>query len=489
MLNRRLYELTVAVLLVIAILEAISLLTWTLFPLLGDTGTIFTALDTDAFDLLAPFSPLLLVLGLYAWIFEGASVFGLHTRLIHQTVTLLLKARDRLLRWIIGSAPRNEFGNGPLRNPRIWLFLISAFAVLVVYIPYRSDLNPGLALIGTDTPLYVGWIDQMRMSSLTQAMSYALGIANHGSRPFLLIPLYLVTVASGVSSVQSVEFLPLLLAPLSALSSYVLMRTGSRSETIALLAMLFTVTSFPVTVGMWAGYYANWLALIEANLFFASLLLVCRSFSSLQYTMFVGLSLALLLTHPWTWALVIVVALAFCLSMWKTIRGRGIMTLLAPMLATDLIVDALKTYTFGSWGLATYIGVRVSGSGPLQSAGLWQNLIQAMVFTYDGLLSNALILLLAFVAVLNLRFSDAFDRLILLWISIPSLIFPILESYNQTRIIYDLPIPILASVGAILFVSRFNRTKRLPWLVLVPILLFNTNYALRAMAHLVTGFQ
>ena len=255
----------------------------------------------------------------------------------------------------------------------------------------------------------------------------------------------------------------------------------------AVLAAFLTTLSFPITVGMWAGYYANWLALIESNLFLASLLYTCRSFSTLRYASLLGLSLALLLTHPWTWALVIVLTIAFALSMWKTLRIKRLLTLLVPLLMINLLFDVVKNYLFGSWGIGTYVGVRASGSGPLQLAAFWQNLVQGLVFTYDGLLSNSVILLLAFVAMLSLRWSDIFDRLLLLWIFLASLVFPFLESYNQTRIIYDLPIPILASIGTLLFISRFKSDKTTSVLTLILVVLFNASYAIRAMVQLATA--
>jgi len=279
----------------------------------------------------------------------------------------------------------------------------------------------------------------------------------------------------------------MVLSPLAALSSYAFVRAGLKNQSVAVLAAFLTVLSFPITVGMWAGYFANWLALIETNLFFSSLLALTKSFSLSRYGILIGLSLALQLTHPWTWTLAIVLAVVFVLTMLKTLRSRGAATLLVPLLAINLALDALKTYAFGGWGLVTYVGVRVYGSGPTQTVGFWQNVVQAMVFTYDGLLSNALILTLALVAVLSLRFSDRFDRLLLLWVSISSLIFPFLASYNQTRIVYDLPMPTLASIGTLVLVSRFRRRRMLALLILALVLLFNANYTMRTMVQLVAA--
>ncbi len=477
-------KFAVWIILVLVTLEVLSLSEWALFPYLPDDLAFFTNLDAGFFTLVLPLSPLLLLMMLYAWVFEGARFSKQYSQRFERALEVLVETRDKILRWIVGSQPSNREETRFFRYSRTWLLVALCSAVLIVYTPYRIDLNPTQIPVGIDTPLYIGWIDQMLTGSIGQAVAYAFGIANHGSRPFLLILLYVGTFAFGVSSVQIVEYLPIVLAPLLAISSFLLVRAGSKSENTAVLAAFLTTLSFPITVGMWAGYYANWLALIETNLFLASFLITCRSFSKPHYAGVLALSLALLLTHPWTWALVLVLTITFALSMWRTLQFKRLITLLVPLLLTNLLVDAAKSYFFGSWGIATYVGVRASGSGPLQLAGFWQNLVQGLVFTYDGLLSNSVILLFAFLGALSLKRSDVFDRLLILWTFLASLVFPFLASYNQTRIVYDLPIPVLASIGALLFISRFKSSKTISVLILLLIVLFNANYAIRTMVQL-----
>src|SRR5207247_9013705 len=89
----------------------------------------------------------------------------------------------------------------------------------------------------------------------------------------------------------------------------------------------------------------------------------------------------------------------------------------------------------------------------------------------DGLMADWLLLGLGLLAAFVLRFKDRFERLILLWIGIPSIPFLVLDSYDQTRIVYDLPIPILTAVATVRFLprmaTRWNRSSELVILLLI----------------------
>src|SRR5207302_3458977 len=113
-----------------------------------------------------------------------------------------------------------------------------------------------------------------------------------GSRPLLLVLLY--TVASlGVSPSQIIEYLPILLAPLLALSTYAFVRYGQGSTSFAGLTALFAPFTFYIPVGLWGGYYANMLALVFAYLFLTLLLLFSKKPSATRYGALFALSVAL----------------------------------------------------------------------------------------------------------------------------------------------------------------------------------------------------
>jgi len=79
-----------------------------------------------------------------------------------------------------------------------------------------------------------------------------------------------------------------------------------------------------------------------------------------------------------------------------------------------------------------------------------------------------------------LRFKDWFERLLLLWVAVPSIAFILLDSYHQARIVYDLPIPVLTTIAVVSLLPQIARRNiRWPGLVLLLLIVVSTSYALQ----------
>src|SRR5438046_10426116 len=105
-------------------------------------------------------------------------------------------------------------------------------AVLLGLISYRPELNPAMTPVGVDAHYYIEWVNAMLQRSPEGAFAYALGRASFGSRPLLLIPIYIVVGSEMISTVQAVEFLPWVLGPLLALSTFLFGRGAE--ETVSM---------------------------------------------------------------------------------------------------------------------------------------------------------------------------------------------------------------------------------------------------------------
>src|SRR5205809_7964837 len=149
---------------------------------------------------------------------------------------------------------------------------------------------------------------------LQQALQYSFVEGLEGSRPLLLVLLYLVASA-GISPSQILEYLPMVLALLLSLSIYTFVRYGNGSARFAGLSALFSSVSFYSTVGLWGGYYANWLALILVYLFLTRLLSFSRSASVVKYCAMYILSVAMFLTHRYQCVLIVLVCLVSSCSL------------------------------------------------------------------------------------------------------------------------------------------------------------------------------
>src|SRR6266487_4286754 len=277
--------------------QSLVLVILVFFPYLPDPG--FSNLNNNIYLLLPPLSTILLLGVLYAWLIRlGTRLTRTRSARFDSFVRFLSEPFIKIVASFKTTSLSESAGSFKiLSRPRLMLAVSLVVSILLVFIPYRHDLNPSGSLVGIDSPLYVGWISQMLARPWPQALQYSFVEGLEGSRPFLLIPLYLVASA-GVSPSLIIEYLPMLLAPLLSLSAYIFVRYGHGSAGMAGLTALFAPVSFYITVGVWGGYMANWLALILAYLFLTSLLIFSRKPTSLKYAIAYALSVALFLTHP-----------------------------------------------------------------------------------------------------------------------------------------------------------------------------------------------
>src|SRR3989442_3866378 len=246
------------------------------FPYIPDPG-LFN-LNTNVYVLLAPLSTLFLLGLLYTWLVKLGTGAAARRLVSFKSFLQFLSVPFRNMLSSLQSVSLSDAVRTfkILSRPRLMLAISLAVSSLLAFVPYRPDLNPNGTLVGIDGPTYVTWINQMLQRPLPQALQYSFVEGLDGSSPLLLIPLYLVA-STGISPNLIIEYLPMLLARLLSLSSYIFVKFGQGSASLAGLTALFTSTSFYVIAGMWGGYYANMLGMIEAYLFLTILLLFSKT--------------------------------------------------------------------------------------------------------------------------------------------------------------------------------------------------------------------
>src|SRR5437773_8730346 len=311
LMKQRQAILTSVILLVLSF-QVLVLVILALFPYVPDLG--LSNINNDTYFLLSPLSTVFLLELLYAWLLRIAAREA--TR-YSSSARSIVRFFSEPFQKVLASLRTRSLSESAqtfkiLSRPRLLLIVSLAASILLAFAPYRPDLNPSGTLVGVDSPTYVTWISLMLSKPIAQALQYSFVEGLDGSRPLLLIILY--TVASlGVSPSQAIEYLPMILSPLLALSTYAFVRYGQGNASFAGLTALFTPFSFYLPVGLWGGYYANMLALVFAYLFLTLLLLFSKSPSATKYSAMFALSVALFLTHPWTWVLIATTALVFTL--------------------------------------------------------------------------------------------------------------------------------------------------------------------------------
>jgi len=468
--------LTVVILLVLSF-QVLVLVILALFPYAPDPG--LSILNNNIYTFLAPLSTVLLLGLLYAWLIKlGTREARHYSRRFEKLVQFLIEP----FRTLISSVKTRSLSESArslkiLSHPRLLLAIGLATSVLLALLPYRADLNPTGGLVGIDSPLYVTWIDQMLGRPFPQALQYSFVEGLDGSRPLLLVILYAIA-SLGVSPTRIIEYLPVLLAPLLSLSTYIFVRFGQGSPGLAGLTALLTPFSFYLTVGLWGGYYANMLALIFVFLFLTLLLTFSRSPTAPKYILMLVLSVAIFLTHPWTWILIVAPCLVFAVSLWRETGHPIHLKSVTGIIVAGIVLDLMKSTIFATRTVAADVATKLPTGG--QVASFWTKLVNGLLYTHSGLLGNWIVLALGLLAVFALRFKDWFERLVILWVGIASIPFLVLDSYNQTRIVYDVPIPVLMSTALLFFLPLIGtRNTRWPGIIIILILVLCANYALQ----------
>jgi hypothetical protein len=459
------------------VFEGISILELVFYPASANQHYTISGLDRDLFLMLAPFSPALLLGILYSrWIWVGLSFVIRRSSTVGSVARLLREAFKPLTSFVTGQSLFRL-------NTRLFLLVSFGLAAFVAYFPYRADLNPSGVPVGLDVNMYVDWVSRMVRRSPLDALAYAFSGPGPSSRPLLLIALYSVASILHIQPDLVVKALPVFLATGLVGSSYSFVRLGSVNQRMAALSAALTASSSAITVGIWASYYANWLALIETYLFLGVLLSSVRSPSTRKQVVLVSLSLALLFTHPWTWILIMAVTGGFIASHWRSDGFRPLLLSFAGIFLVNIVVESVKTLALSAFGVPAAGEYLVGQTTNLFSnlLAIWPNTIDGIMLTYSGLLATAVMLGLALLYMLKLRFVDNFQRLLLSWVLVTSVVFPLLSGYLQTRIVYDLPVPVLAAGGLMMILSKRESRGLAKAFLLLAVVLLNLSYAIRSM--------
>ena len=464
------------------VIESIALLDLILFPNYRVTyGSFFLRLNRGLFAVLAPFCPALFLLVLYTS----------PTRCLLSIAGRYAQPLDRLLKWMSrGLTWRKEWVSfwkeGGRFSSRWYVSLIvgSSLSTAIAYLPYRRDLNPRATLVGVDAPIYSGWVGNMLARSIYDAIAYAFISADNGSRPIPLLILYGIAAFSGAGADSVVRIAPLILAPLLAGTSFLFVWYGMGDKRAACLTAILSACSYQLTVGVWAGYYANWLALAESYTLLTGFLLFSKSRSRKAYLLMFSASLILLFTHPWTWAIVLVLVTLVAAENYLNNRNISFLKPILLLAAFDASVDLARILIIGSYGgeKAAYdIATRAS---PFEVANAWPNSVSAFQH-YDGYLANAVYLVLALVAMISLyRTRNEFSRVLVLWTTLSALPFVLFDGIVQSRVIYVTPVPILAVIGLLRITQ--NLQEKMQVLLILTIVLLEANVAVLSMVQLVS---
>ena len=194
-----------------------------------------------------------------------------------------------------------------------FLALFVLFSISLALIPQLSAVNKDNQQIGSDSDSYAEWVISLQQAkNMQEFLETALSqLGLQGDRSVALLFLFLLTEIIDAPVLDTIEYLPVILGPALVLVVYFLTRELTSNDTASLFAAFLTgLGYFQVSMGIYAGFYANWIALLlgySSLIFFFRFL---RTSSKASPLIFFVLLVATLFSHALTWS---VLSLVMCI--------------------------------------------------------------------------------------------------------------------------------------------------------------------------------
>jgi hypothetical protein len=421
----------------------------------------------EIFLLLSSFSPALILL----------LISSVPSKLFfNEFMTKILKFRTNK----IDLFPSNE---NKIKTKFIIIFLLLSMllSTAVALIPHQLTINKDNQQIGVDTDYYVKWVNALIHSrDYREFLQQGFIVQSLGERPLTLIFLFTIAKVTNANLFFITEYLPVILAPALVLVVYFLTRQLTSNDKASLLSSFLTAISFQPLIGIYAGFYANWFALIIGYLSFVFLLRSLKSQDiKLNLIIFSALIVFLLFTHVYTWSVLAIIMSVFLLTMLKLkhYRRRTIVLLLLVILSSVIIGVAKMALTGSAGGVEKDIDVAKTRSlGPQQFANRFSNLTLTIYTYVGGQFNNFIIFSLGLYWVFRSNLNDASTIFLIICLSMGLFPFLLGDYIIQVRVFYDIPFQIPAAIAL-----SFIRKQTV--IVAIPICLWLLDIAIMAVSN------
>lgn len=344
-----------------------------------------------------------------------------------------------------------------LSGKRIGLYLLLSIVlgVTLAFLPHLSAINPNHERLGVDTPRYTQWLNNIENQT---ANPIYFTIKSPGDRPLTLIVLLLIKESTKLDTFQAVEYSPVILISPLILVTFFLTRQLTSNAKVSLLAAFLSSISFQSIVGIYSGFYANWLALILGYLGFGLIVRYLKKPSKFCAAALVATMTCLLLAHVYTWTIIIAVSFVFLfvLLVLKSYPRKRIL-LVYLILSSSIAVDVLKsTWTGSSTGLEADVSLGRQGLGIGQFGERLKTLADTVQIYYGGIYANIAILGLGLYWLIRCNPKDLASIFSLIFMS--SAIVPLFigDWVLQSRVIYEIPFQMPAAIG-LFFIWKDNQ--------------------------------
>lgn len=405
--------------LLLSSLEVLSLVYWISRSMfVSPPFQYFANLEHQLFKISSLVSPLIVFFFLYMWLIKPllSLFYGNHP-------------------FMVFNAPHTKRDLIYLTKPKHILFIIIVVSFLVSLYPYSPKINPRLSPTSPDVALLSGWLD------LVDQDWRMAGQVTEGSRILFMFSLLFFKRVFNLTSFFAVLYFPVVLNPIFVYSVYFLAYKGLKDEGIALFSALFSVLSFPFTVGMYLYSLSNilFLSIIYFSIGFLFDFFDSNRYGSLIIASLLGVSS--IFVHPWSlvqyFAALILLAVVEGVSAFRrklvSPELRGLLVYIVVICLGDL----LQEFLFQGYGGVSALASRLPELVWVKH--LMADSFFAVMIAYKGLLSNALIFGLSVYALWFLDIQSRFHRFLFLLVFMSSIIFLPLDPYGKNRILCNLP--------------------------------------------------
>jgi hypothetical protein len=350
-----------------------------------------------------------------------------------------------LLKPVIGLKlrfPEIRINERKLDSFSLLLLVFSLFiSVYAAIYPYFPTVNPNDVDFGVDLPDHIQWLNMIE--NMEGGLASGVGAA----RLFFFLVFLGFRWLTGFDTYTAIRFLPVLLNPLFVLASYYFSWEYFRNSRVAAWCAFLSSTGMTVTVGLYAFFLSNLLALCIV-LFSLGLLFRAVSEGSLRLLGLASLTGSLLVfTHPWTMDQYLAGLLLFLgIALYrKGPQYVNIARYIGGYLGVVGLAEAVKIVVLGSYGGAAVTSTAVSGLVNFDE--IWSSLFFCFPFIYGGFISNIILLVLATVGLYLLKLDDVPKRYLWVLVLLSSLVYFISFETNKSRILYNIPFGFFGSMA------------------------------------------
>jgi hypothetical protein len=377
-------------------------------------------------------------------------------------------------------------------NNRLYLVIaaISISAGLVTQYPYLATVNPSGVNVSVDAPLYQEMLESLNDNDDLPSVVYkAFVVVNEGDRPLPLLAMYGLSNLLNVSFLDAIRIFPAFLGAGLVWACFYFVSAGSKRTSLLVLAGILTLTSFHLVVGIYAGFFANWMALVANYFAYGALIRLLRSFSYRTLGILAVATFISLFSHPYTWAFFVVIALIvtviFAIKRRKVKLSNVPLFIIAAVLVSSIIVDVYRNSSVTSrGGISSTIDIVASGTGGEEYLSRWYNLDYTFRYLVGGFFMNIVILSLTLVWSLRAELSEPFNLVLMLSFTIAIVPLLISDYSIQARTLFNMPFHIAAVVVLTNIIHNFKK-YHVGFLLSLTAIVILLAYTFRALSNLI----